>query len=109
MMLGNGQNGTSGDRNTLDMNEIDPEGRTAYEVVNQLRPHWMRTRGQTSVQGPQPVKVYLGVVEYGPPSTLREFPAKDIDSIQYYDETRAQAHFGLDNVNGAIQLHPRSD
>ena len=108
-MLGNGQSGESSDRNTLDMAEIDPEGRSAYEVVDQHRPHWMRTRGQTSVESPQPVKVYLGVVEYGPPNTLREFSATEVDSIQYYDELSAQARFGMDNINGVIQLHLRND
>ena len=78
------------------------ESRDAYEAVRQLRPNWLRTRGQTSLQAPQPVVIYIDGVRMGGPENLQRISTDAVMSMEYVSAIEASQRFGLDHTNGAI-------
>lgn len=90
--------------------EIDAAGvdlRTAYELVERLRPLWMRqTRGASSMtQGTPPVMVYVNDVRRGTTSSLSEIPRQAIKEIRHLRSTDATQRFGVDHGSGAILVY----
>lgn len=83
---------------------------TAYEVVQQYQPTWLRKRGRSSLQDPVPVKVYLddSGSPYGTTSSLREIEAIDIAEIEHYTSREAQFKFGIEHVSGALMVRTKS-
>lgn len=84
-------------------------GLSAYDVIEQHRSFWLRRRGRNSIRNPNPIRVYLdgSGSSYGTVAVLRDIPADDVESIEYYDATEAQTRFGLDNSNGAILVNTK--
>lgn len=90
--------------------EIEPlRVATAYEVVEQLRPEFFRTRGSASVRDPTPVEavVYLDGNRIGPPSTLRTVSKTTVREIRYLDANGATLQFGTGHRGGAIVVTTR--
>jgi|SRR5687768_17466596 len=82
---------------------------TAFEVVEALRPQWMRIRGRTSFSAQEYVKVYLDDSLLGAPDQLRQITARSIASIRFLDGNEATTRWGLDHGHGAIVVLTRSD
>jgi hypothetical protein len=82
---------------------------SAYEVVEALRPQWLRIRGRTSFSAQESVKVYLDDSLLGTPEHLRQITARSISSIRFMDGTEATTRWGLDHGHGAIIVLTRSD
>jgi hypothetical protein len=82
---------------------------TAFEVVEALRPQWLRTRGRTSFRAAESVKVYLDDSLLGTPDQLRQITTRSISSIRFMDGTEATTRWGLDHGHGAIIVSTRSD
>lgn len=84
-------------------------GLSAYQLINQYKPHWLQKRGTKSIENPVPIKVYLNspTSAYGPVSSLRQIPAKEIATVRYFSGPEAQSRFGLDNVSGALLVHTK--
>ena len=80
---------------------------TAMEVIRQARPHWLYTRGTNSVNLPNPIQVYIDGVRAGSLDTLEGMPVMGIERMRFYDATEAQARFGMNNTNGAIEVITR--
>ena len=84
---------------------------TAYDLVNRLRPSWLR-RGGTNrmVQGrtaTQITVVYLDGARMGDAESLKGISALGINSMQWLDAAHAQALFhesGTEPIVGAIVL-----
>lgn len=74
----------------------------AYDVVQSLRPMWLRTRGTQSVTQDVGIAIYLDNTRLGGLETLRQVGVADVESIQYYSAAQAQARWGQDNAQGAI-------
>lgn len=85
-------------------------GLSAYDLITRHNSNWLRKRGPTSFNNPNPIKVYLDNTgsPYGTVEVLREIRAVDIASIRYFDAPEAQSRFGLGNVSGAILVKTRS-
>ena len=77
---------------------------SAYEIVQRVRPAFLRTRGSQSIQNPTPPSpvVYLDGMRYGPVGSLAQIPAIGIVSIQYMNAIDATQRFGLGHEGGAI-------
>ncbi len=88
---------------------VPVEGRSAYEVVQQYKSHWLRKRGAMSLNHPVPIKVYLDgtASPLGPVSSLRTIPATDVATLTRLTAQEAQFRFGLGNVAGAILVDTR--
>jgi hypothetical protein len=82
---------------------------TAYEVVLQLRPEYLRTRGPASVSTPTPAEavVYLDGVRQGGPETLRRIRKQTLREIRYMDSREATTQFGTGHRAGAILVITR--
>jgi hypothetical protein len=82
----------------------------AYDAVQALRPHFLRTRGVVSSPGgastPDDVGilVYLDRQRYGRLNTLREIPVATIEEIRFLNVGEANSQFGMGHPHGAIQI-----
>lgn len=75
----------------------------AYELVQTLRPRWLRKHGPDSVLGETAdVQVHLDDNRLGGTATLRNIATADIASIHFVDPVSAAARWGGDHANGAI-------
>ena len=93
-----------------------PDVKNALEVVQRLRPHFLRERATGSITSPltaegnrntaasrQPVLLYVNGARSGIPGTsLREIPAAAVIDILYLDASDATTRFGTGHDNGAI-------
>lgn len=82
---------------------------SAFEVVEALRPQWLRPRGRTSLNMREAVKVYLDDSLLGEPDQLRNIMTRSIGSIRYLDGNEASQRWGLDHGHGAIMVSTRRD
>jgi hypothetical protein len=81
---------------------------TAYEVVERLRPVFLRGRGQTSLTG-DPVYpiVYVDGMRQGGPEALRRVPSQDVGQIRYITARDATTRWGTGHAAGAIEVTTR--
>lgn len=82
---------------------------SAFEVVQALRPQWLQTRGRTSFNQRESVKVYLDDSLLGEPESLRQITSRSIASIRFMDGNEATTRWGLDHGHGAIIVSTRGD
>ncbi|MGE5749568.1 MAG: hypothetical protein ACM31F_06380 [Gemmatimonas sp.] len=90
------------------------EAATAYDLVNRLRPQWLRAGGTSSIGGGSiqnmVTLVYLDGHRIGTIETLRTITAAGISSMEWIPATRAAivlTDVGSDAINGAISLKTR--
>jgi hypothetical protein len=78
--------------------------RTAFDLINALRPTWLQGRAQSFSRGSQqsgPV-VYLDNQRLGTADNLRQIAAGQIESIRFLTATEATSRYGSNHANGAI-------
>lgn len=74
----------------------------AYDLINRLRPTWLRTQGRSGI-----VVVYLDGHRLGDISSLRSLSTEGIRSLQWLDAGRAATvltEIGSDAIAGAIVI-----
>lgn len=98
----------SGDRLVFKELSISLSGKTAYEVIEEVQPQWLRKRGRTSINNPEEVNVYLEGTEYGPVESLRQISAENVEYAEHLSSGEAQFRFGPGNPQGAIVVYLRS-
>ena len=83
--------------------------RSAYEVVQRLRPIWLRSRGPTSYRGSQYPNVYVnGIQREGTPKeALRQISVQRVKAIRFLGAGEATMQFGGGNENGVILVMTR--
>jgi hypothetical protein len=100
------------DRSVLTTDELRAShDQYLYDIVQRLRPEWLRIRGASSIgsgisgnpDGDQ-VQVYVGQVRLGGPGVLEQLQASAATSLKYYTPAQAQQRFGPGHPNGAIQV-----
>jgi hypothetical protein len=81
----------------------------AFEVIEQLRPQFFRSRGETSImlRGETQTSVYLDNMRLGGLETLHDVPISGIHSIRYLSAGEATNRWGTNQTGGAIQLVTR--
>ena len=79
---------------------------TAYGAVEQMRPLWLRSHGQTSVSmpGSQYANVYINKQRFGDITSLRSIPVDQVLEIRYYSPAESVTRFGAENVSGVIEV-----
>lgn len=96
---------TSGDTNTVTRAEIEATGAiTAYEVLERLRPRWLRVRTSRSFNRPTTVVVFVDNLQLEGIRSLWDVEAANIVSIRWFDSAQAGQLPGLGSrhVQGAI-------
>ncbi|HUQ19170.1 MAG TPA: hypothetical protein VM099_06120 [Gemmatimonadaceae bacterium] len=84
---------------------------TAYDLVNRLRPNWLRGGGISSISGgniaSQTTLVYLDGNKIGELDALRSIPSNGIKTMRWLDPARAQTMLrgiGTEPLAGVIVL-----
>ena len=94
---------TQRESNTITAEEIaQVDAGTAYDVVQRLRPIFLRTRGKAAGAEPQFAVVYVDGVRRGGLDALRAVPAGSIRSIEYLSGPQATIRYGIEHGGGAI-------
>ena len=99
-------------RNLITYEEIKATktpGWSAWDLIAQTRPNFLRTRGATSLRDPTPVRavIYLDGVLYGKLETLRSLNIEEIREIEFISAGDATTRFGTDHLGGAILIRTR--
>ncbi|HST62913.1 MAG TPA: carboxypeptidase-like regulatory domain-containing protein [Longimicrobium sp.] len=89
---------------------------TAFDLVQALRPQWLRARGSNSmrivtrgdanwVADESPIIVYQDGRVLGPGvEMLRSIPHASIEQVEYFDAAEAQQRWGVGHPQGAIHV-----
>jgi len=98
------------ERDVITREEIQdraPDAKTAYDVIQRLRPQFLRTRqsGSMTQTAPVAIKVYIDGAARGSVITLRDVQAISVRSIQYLDGSDATTRYGTGHENGAIVVN----
>ena len=107
---GVGETGTGRDRNLITLDEIDATRATnALDLVQQLRPNWLRGRGPVSIgrNTPDLPVIYVDGIRSGDPNALERVAAQIVFEIRYLAGPDASQRFGLDHAGGAILVNTR--
>lgn len=107
--------GATGDRRSqvITQKEVSASGMSgsAFEVITRLRPNFLVSRGQTTLNNGQSVSaypnVYLDGVAFGDINTLRNIDSAQIGEIRLYQAWEAQTKFGMGNNGGVISITTR--
>ena len=81
--------------------------RTLYDVIERLRPRWLRVRSITSVRGPVPIVVYHDNVRVGGIATLRSLRPEGIQEVRFISASDATTRWGMGLSSGAIEVISR--
>ena len=89
-------------------------GSNAYEVIQRLRPNFLRTRGAvhgtpgaTNAIESVDLVVYLNENRLGGSDQLRQIAKTDIREIRYFNSSEATTKWGTGHSAGAIQVVSR--
>lgn len=77
---------------------------TVYEVVQNLRPNWLRTRGRDSIMLEGRIQVYVDNIRYGDVGALQQIPTISVYYVRWYDGITASGRWGLNHGNGVIYV-----
>jgi hypothetical protein len=76
-----------------------------YDVIEVLRPRWLRTQGPDTFMGQSgEVQVHIDGNWLGSVQTLRSLSPAGVTSIRWLAPIDASARFGLDHSHGAIVI-----
>ena len=74
-----------------------------YDLVQELRPRWLRSQGPDTFMGPGgQVQVHMDGTRLGSIEALRGLGAHGVTSIEWMAPIDAAARFGLDHGHGVI-------
>jgi hypothetical protein len=90
----------------VEISEKHADVNTAYDAVARLRPNWLAPHGpSSSTSAGTTAAVFVDDQPYGTTQSLRNIPAYQIASMQYYDVTQAGGKFGIRaGGTGAIEV-----
>ncbi len=80
---------------------------TARQVIEQLRPQFLRVRGTTTLgnaASQDVIWVYLDGTRYGTLEVLNNISANEVREIRYLNPSEATNRFGTGHVQGAILI-----
>ncbi len=99
----------SGNTDLIEREDILGSNRgTAYEVVEMLRPQWLRARSDQSVLREGGILIYVDDVRYGDLNSLRAINAREIFRMQRYNSTAASQRWGPGHSEGVIYISTRA-
>ncbi len=97
-----------GDPDVLTREEIDDSSaRTAYELVQTLRPQWLITRGLTTVAqaaGAEGIVIYLDNARLGLPDSMRGVTLGAVQYLRFFTAPEATLRWGGGHLYGAILI-----
>ena len=93
-------------RNVIVQAEIDSTSASdAYQVIQLLRPEWLRSRGAGSMGGaPQMPVAYVDGQRYGELQSLQSFRIGTFKELRYYSASEATNRWGTGHTGGVVYL-----
>ena len=84
-------------------------GQSAYDLVEHLRPEYLRSRGTNSFRDTTPLRaiVYIDGLKYGSVEQMKTLSAERVFQVQYLSAADATTRFGMDHGGGAILITTR--
>jgi hypothetical protein len=95
------------DRNVITAEEIaeKPSAQNAHDLIRNLRPQWLSSRGPTTIMmGEVGVVVYRDGSKMGSAEELYTIPADQIQEMRFLSAGDATMRYGIDHPRGAIEL-----
>jgi len=88
---------------------VGSSARNAYDLVQNLRPQWLRGRGAQSILNPRPVPpvVYIEGIREPSLDALRRLDVTSILLIDYLGAADATTRYGTGHTGGAILVSLR--
>jgi hypothetical protein len=77
---------------------------TALEIIQAMRPQWLRLRDEVSLMGRNDLVVYVNNARMGGRASLRNIPLADVQSIRYFDSAAAYLRWGDGHGHGVILI-----
>lgn len=103
--------GAEGRFDLITYEELEEQGQYAnlYEVIEVLRPRWLRPQGgpDTFAGDPGQVQVHMDGNWMGDVGVLRGLSPSGVTSISWMKPLDAAARYGLDHSHGAIIVSTR--
>lgn len=101
----------SGGADLITRAEIDRgQWQDVYELVRNLRPRWIKSRGMTAMPGQAGgVQVYVDGTKLGGVHLLSELPTAAIQHLAWVDPVSAAGRWGSGHADGVIAVSYRSD
>lgn len=91
---------------------FEPEGKTAYDMVERLRPRWLQARGVRSLRGQSDSTEFALVVVDGHPmgriQRLRDIEAFQVEDVRYSDPSESSGKFGERGASGVIEVRMKT-
>ena len=79
--------------------------RNLFDVIERLRPRWLRVRSVTSVMGaPAPIVVYHNNVRVGGIGVLYNMRIEGIEEARFISATDATTRWGMGVSSGVIEV-----
>ncbi len=96
--------GSSQSMNRITAEEIASTGSysNAYELVQRLRPQWLRKRGRSNIGFEGSIKVYVDGARFGAVDALTQINASNVAEMVYLRPSEASDRFGMNHNQGAI-------
>lgn len=96
--------------NVLTLEEIQQRGQYSnlYDLIQTLRPRWLRSQGPDTLIGQQgAVQVVMDGNRMGSVQGLRNMAVSGVTTIEWVAPIDASARYGLDHSHGAIVISTR--
>ena len=106
---GRGGRGGRGLRNVLTYDDLLASNQTnVYLAIQTLRPAWLRTRGQTSINAATVVTVFVDGTPRGNVSDLTSMQLTNVVDVTYFSASDAVFRFGtIAGSGGSIEINTR--
>ena len=108
---GTSTGGSAGhDYNVITAGEVAAStAQNAYEMINKIRPQYLKTRGRTTVllDTPDRASVFMDGVLFGTPDALKTIATSQIREVRFYPATDAGIKFGSQYGAGVIDIKTR--
>ena len=97
-----------GDTDVITREEIEKStAATAYDLVLNLRPQWLRTRGISTLKqaaGEEDIIVYMNNARLGFRESMRRIPLGDVQYLEFFTAREATYRWGAGHLHGAILI-----
>lgn len=77
---------------------------TALQMIQRLRPFWLRSRGPVGVRNEPPIPVYVNNQRVSESAPLERYTAGELLELRFLNASLATQRFGTGHPSGAILL-----
>lgn len=97
------------DLDVITAEELTNQTGTARQVIERLRPGFLRVRGPSSIMSPDAdrIVVYVDNSRMGGVEVLDQIQAMDVEEIRYLNAPDATSRYGMGHSAGAIVIRRR--